>query len=271
MSWLTGWKSRSVRHLEAKLAALEARLDAALSRADVPQSLIEELERERATEAYQSVYRAREPLVSVCVSTYHKPKLLIERCVASLLAQTYPHLQIIVIGDCCTDDTTARMSALRDPRVQYENLTTRGPYPEDPLLRWMVAGTPAVNRALELSRGDFITHLDHDDEHPPERVERLVSFIQKTKADLVYHPFWRQRADETWSLQTADAYECSHVTTSSVFYHRWLARVPWDPLAYRLNEAGDWNRFRRIKHLGARIARFPEPMLRHFAEQRARE
>ena len=61
--------------------------------------------------------------------------------------------------------------------------------PTIPEWRWMVAGTAPINLALSLARGDFITHLDDSDEHPEDRIAKLVSFIRESKADFVWHPF----------------------------------------------------------------------------------
>jgi glycosyltransferase involved in cell wall biosynthesis len=267
------WTRRTadrIHSLERKLAAFADQLDAVKSRYDVPESLVAEYEAARVSDEYRSVFDKKSPLVSVCVATYHKPTELIDRCVRSLVEQTYENLEIIVIGDCCTDDTDERMAAeVKDSRVRYENLRTRTPYPLDPELRWMVAGTPAMNRALELVRGDFVTHLDHDDEHDRKRLERLVPLIQETRADLVFHPFYYQRQRGDWKLKEARAFGPAQVTTSSVLYHRWFARVRWDLDSYRFREPGDWGRLRRIAHLGARLVRHPEPLLRHYMEKLA--
>jgi predicted nuclease with TOPRIM domain len=40
-----------------------------------------------------------EPLVSVCVATYNRAGLLVERCLASIRAQTYRRLDVVVVGD----------------------------------------------------------------------------------------------------------------------------------------------------------------------------
>jgi glycosyltransferase involved in cell wall biosynthesis len=260
--------ARRIHSLERKLATLADQLDAVKSRFDVSDALVAEFEAARLSEEYRSVFAKKNPLVSVCVATYHKPTELIDRCLRSLLEQTYQNLEIIVIGDCCTDDTSERMAAeVKDPRVRYENLPARAPYPLDPELRWMVAGTPAMNRALELAQGDFVTHLDHDDEHDRERLERLVPFIQETRADLVFHPFYYQRRRGDWKLKEARAFGHAQLTTSSVLYHRLLARVGWDLHSYRFREPGDWGRFRRISHLGASIARYPEPLLKQYRQK----
>jgi glycosyltransferase involved in cell wall biosynthesis len=131
----------------------------------------------------------------------------------------------------------------------------------------MVAGTAAINRALSLSSGDFVTHLDDDDEYRPDRVEKLVAKIQQTRADLVFHPFLYETDEGDWLRNDAETFQAGRVTTSSILYHRAFRALAWDPHAYRYREPGDWNRLRKIKYLGARTVRLPELLLNHYKER----
>jgi glycosyltransferase involved in cell wall biosynthesis len=223
--------------------------------------------RDRRSTSYRRAYEAEQPLVSILICTYNRSSLLVERSVSSALNQTYMNIEILVIGDCCTDDTEARLSAIADERLHFENLPERGKYPDDPDLRWMVAGFVPFNRALKLAKGDFITHLDDDDEFAPDRVEKLVEFIRKTRADLVFHPFRHELPDGSWDLNGARRFDYAKVTSSSIFYHRWLLAVEGDLHCYRYREPGDWNRLRKIRWLGARIRRYPEPLMLHYRER----
>jgi len=207
------------------------------------------------------------PFVSVCIPTYNRSKLLTERSIPSVLRQTYNHLELIVVGDGCTDETEESVARIEDPRLRFVNLPTRGVYPSDPLRRWMVAGTPAVNRALELAQGDYITHLDDDDEYLPERLKKLVEFATSQACDFVWHPFWWEDESGNWILSECPEMVYAQVTTSSVFYRAWFKKIEWDANAHLLGEPGDWNRFRRIKYLNPVARRFPEPLLRHYRER----
>lgn len=246
---------------------LRNELDTLKAKLEVPTDLYDRFYYDRNSDEYRNVFTKKEPLVTVCIATYNRSQLLVERSIASVLGQTYKNIELIVIGDCCTDDTAQLVGAISDPRLRFLNLPERGNYPENPQHRWCVAGTVPINHALKLAQGDFITHLDDDDEFVPDRIEKLVSFIQCEKADLVWHPFWHERKNGKWDLKKAEEFVGGQVTTSSIFYHRWFAAIPWDIEAYRYQEPGDWNRLRKFKYLGARLVRYHEPLLKHYIER----
>lgn len=226
-----------------------------------------EFRRQRETSEYHAAFDKPEPLVSICIATYNRAALLRDRSLRSCLNQTYRNIEVIVVGDACTDDTARVMAEVSDPRVRFVNLEQRGEYPEDPNLRWMVAGTAAVNHALSMTRGDFITHLDDDDEHAPERVEVLLQALLQERRDLIFHPFRYEMPDGSWQVNPAKSFRYASATTSSIFYHRYFRSLTWDPQAYRYREPGDWNRLRKIGFLGARIMRDPRILLSHYRER----
>lgn len=226
-----------------------------------------EFRRARATRDYQAAYDKPNPLVSICIATYNRAKLLRGRSLRSSMEQTYQNIEIIVVGDACTDETEEAMAQVTDPRVRFVNLEHRGDYPNEPELRWMVAGTAPMNHALSIARGDFITHLDDDDEHELDRVEQLLSRIRETRADILYHPFRCETPAGDWSVNEGESFDLGRVTTSSIFYHSWFRRLRWDPQAYRYREPGDWNRLRKFAFLGARSVRHPGVLLSHYRER----
>jgi hypothetical protein len=232
------------------------------SRIELGPALFDEFQRFKASSPLPD-----RPLVSVCVATYNRADLLTQRCIPSILAQTYPHFELLVVGDGCTDDTAARVAAIADPRLKFWNLPQHGPYPSDPWRRWRVAGTPPGNEAIAAAQGDFITHLDDDDEHLPQRLEKLVAFAVERDCDLIWHPFWSEGLDGTWQEHSCAELVMGQAGTSTVFYRGWFKRLRWDGEAHLVGEPGDWNLIRKIKYLGACCARFPEPLLRHFSKR----
>jgi len=194
----------------------------------------------------------------------NRAPLLVERALASICGQSYRNLQVIVVGDHCTDDTAERIAQLRDTRISFVNLARRGPYPQLAEDRRRVAGTNPANRALGLVKGAFVTHLDEDDAFEPRRIEILLEKIREVRADLVFHPFWWQQPNGEWIQHGSGRFEHGQTGTGMVLYHRYLARVPWDDYAYRFGEPGDWNRFRKFKMMRARIESVPLPLTRYY-------
>lgn len=240
------------------------RLEAALFEAEHLSGLREEFLRAKATPKYWAVYECDEPVVSVCITTMNRAELLIERALSSLQAQTYKNLQIIIVGDHCTDDTAERVAQLGDPRISFVNLLQRGPYPRPGVARWQVAGTYPHNHALSLVTGQFVTHLDEDDTFEQCRVEFLLQKIKELRADLVFHPFLWEQPDGSWVELGNGIFEHAATGNGMVFYHHWLTRVPCDVYAYRFGEPGDWNRFRKFKTMRAVIKFVPGPLTRHY-------
>jgi glycosyltransferase involved in cell wall biosynthesis len=259
-----GWKLRTRSRKEVE--KLRREIDDLKSRLDLGTDLFDDYCRDRVSGAYLAHFTRQRPLVTVCVATYNRAELLVERCLKSILGQTYSNLEVIVVGDCCTDDTELRVAAIHDSRLRFRNLEERGRYPAEKELRWMVAGTTPLNLGLEMATGDFITHLDDDDAYQPERIEKLTEFIQRHQADIVWHPFWAESKRDRWEYRDCPLFRMGNLTTSSIFYHAWFKRIPWDVNAYRYREPGDWNRIRKFRYLGAKAVRFPEPLLRHYKE-----
>ncbi|NOU97237.1 glycosyltransferase [Paenibacillus sp. LMG 31456] len=220
----------------------------------------------KSSDWYTEVYEKENPLVTVCVPTYNRSSLLVNRSLQSIINQTYKNLEIIVVGDHCTDNTEQLVTGLADPRIRFENLPQRGQYPSEPHQRWLVAGSIPSNRALDMASGDFITHLDDDDEFVLDRIEKLVDFAKKTRADFIFHPFLCEVYPGHWNTNYAEALECNRVTTSAIFYHKCFKHVHWDPTCYLWSEPGDWNRIRRMVALGVLSARHPESLTKHYKE-----
>ena len=244
-----------------------SRTDWALGAVEGVTSDIDSYHALRRQPEYLAAFEKPEPLVSVCVATVNRSALLVERAISSLLAQTYRNLQIVVVGDHCTDDTAQRLAELGDSRISFVNLPERGPYPRPGADRWYVAGSNAMNHALSLCKGDFVTHLDDDDAATTDRIETLLTAAQQNFADFLWHRFWCENRDGTWMLLGDGRFEAGKITTGSIFYHRYFTKYPWNVHAYRLNEPGDWNRLRKIKVLRPNLHFVDRPLLFHYAEQ----
>lgn len=112
--------------------------------------------------------------VSVIVPTYNRAGY-IEECLDSLVGQTVPPLEVIVVDDGSEDDTAARV-ARYGSRVRY--------------LRKENGGKPsAVNLGASIASGEWIWIFDDDDVALPDAIERrLESLAAKPDAGFVYGP-----------------------------------------------------------------------------------
>jgi glycosyltransferase involved in cell wall biosynthesis len=114
------------------------------------------------------------PLVSVVLATYNWSNVL-RHAVRSVLWQTHRKLELIVVGDACTDDSEAVVASFADPRVRWVNLTEN-------------TGSQAGpnNRGLALASGRYIAYQGHDDVWHPKHLATLVGTLERSDADLAY-------------------------------------------------------------------------------------
>jgi|SRR5664280_226144 Glycosyl transferase family 2 len=108
---------RRAAGFESLLNLERGRIDWALGSVEGVTAQIDAYHAYRETDEYRAAYATAVPLVSVCMATLDRAELLIERSIASVLAQTHRNLQIVVVGDNCTDDTMQRLAALGDSRI----------------------------------------------------------------------------------------------------------------------------------------------------------
>lgn len=259
--------AEDIGHITRRLERLERDRDLDRSQSELGSSMYHELNEAREAPSYARAFDEPQPLVSIVVATYNRSELVAERAVQSLLNQTYENIEILVVGDACTDDTEARVLGFGDSRVRWTNLPVRGAYPDDSVRRWMVAGTAPTNAGLRMARGAFVTHLDDDDEHHPTRIKDLVDLAQATRAEVLWHPFRFQDQDLNWHVNDAPTFTPGKVSTSSIFYHSWFARIEWDMDSHLRLEPGDWARLRKFAWIDARMSRHPAALLDHYRER----
>jgi len=116
--------------------------------------------------------------VTVIIPTYNRAGVL-GRAIRSVLAQTYPDFEIIVVDDGSTDDTERVVHCFRDSRIRYTRHDTNK------------GGNTARNTGIRAARGRFIAFLDSDDEYLPQRLENTVSVLEASPAQVgvVYSNF----------------------------------------------------------------------------------
>ena len=126
-----------------------------------------------------------DPLVSIVVPTYNRADLLIDRCLKSVLAQTYTNLEIIVADHSSTDDTAGRVAALGDARLRLLRVPRQRRYPATAENHWLMGPTDPINAGLKAARGQWIARIDDDDEWTPDHIEILLRFAQRGNYEFV--------------------------------------------------------------------------------------
>lgn len=110
--------------------------------------------------------RARRPLVSVLMATYNRAHT-IKRAVESVLAQTYPFWELIIVDDGSTDATADELRTIGDPRVRVLTMQTNS------------GVCAARNAAFDVMTGDWFTFLDSDDEMLPTALDSLLAASER--------------------------------------------------------------------------------------------
>ena len=223
-------------------------------------SLIERLAAVRLTPEYARLFLVEEPLISVRIASYRKTEELLDIAVASVLGQTYQNFEIIVVNDGPDERTREALAKLGDPRVRYEEFPARQVYPADPRARWMVAGSPGMNRGADLARGLWIAPLDNDDAFTPDHLERLIGLALGAGAELAYGALKQVNQVTGEELRIfSDPPAISEFSFQGAIYLRLLNEVfRYDESSWLVGEPGDWNLIRRMSAAGVRMVSTPD-------------
>lgn len=104
-------------------------------------------------------------MVSIVMAAYNEERYIRES-ISSVLAQTYPHFEFIIINDGSTDNTEAIILSYDDPRIRYikneQNLKL----------------IDSLNKGLHAAQGTYIARMDADDICMPNRLEQQVQFME---------------------------------------------------------------------------------------------
>lgn len=117
-------------------------------------------------------------MISVIVPAYNIAPY-IERCVNSILNQTYSNLEILLVDDGSTDDTPAIVDRLaeKDCRIRVFHIENNGV-------------SNARNTALDVAKGDYISIIDGDDWIEPTLFEDAIMAMNKHDADAFMFEYY---------------------------------------------------------------------------------
>lgn len=112
------------------------------------------------------------PLLSIIVPAY-KVENYLQKCIDSILAQTFTDFELILVEDGSPDGCPALCdaAAAKDARIRVLHQKNGGL-------------SAARNAGLDVARGEWIGFVDSDDYIAPEMYETLYKAVQNTGADL---------------------------------------------------------------------------------------
>ncbi len=103
--------------------------------------------------------------ITVIIPTYNRLAFLKE-ALHSVLQQTHPPLEIIIIDDASTDGTADWLKAHPSKLIRYFRIPNSGP-------------AIARNKAAALAKGEWLAFLDSDDYWLPQKLETQVQFLKQ--------------------------------------------------------------------------------------------
>lgn len=122
--------------------------------------------------------------VSVVIPCYRHEEYVAD-CLDSVLAQTYPEIELIVLDDCSPDRTfeiASDMCAGGKFRERFTRVTC--------LRNDENMGAHATfNRGMGMVRGEYMALLNSDDQYHPDRIERLMEVIQEGRGEFAFSNF----------------------------------------------------------------------------------
>ncbi|MEZ4861734.1 MAG: glycosyltransferase family A protein [Caldilineaceae bacterium] len=188
-----------------------------------------------------------QPLFSVILPTYNRAYVL-WKAIQSVIAQSEPRWELIVVNDGSTDCTLRLLEEFRDPRLRVITTANRGP-------------SVARNQGLVVAAAPYVAYLDSDNVWHREFLAVMLESIQRQPQAICWYcnantTFWERTKEGEWHViwrksaqgepKTREAlWRLSGVDTNCMV-HRCAAGLAiggWDEQCRWLE---DWDFFLRI-------------------------
>lgn len=160
------------------------------------------------------------PLISIIIPVWNVDQF-IEKCLDSLLGQTYDNLQIILVDDGSPDSSgrICDIYAQKDSRIEVIHQKNAGV-------------CNARNTALKYVRGEYVGFVDPDDWVAPDMFEYLLRGIEREQADIACCHYYRvTQEEEIYSQCDGIDYVYTQEEAITELINRFLIRnVFWNKL-----------------------------------------
>lgn len=209
--------------------------------------------------------KSSNPLITIITNTKNRAGL-ISRCIESIQKQTYQNYEHI-IADGGSDNTEDIVKSYNDSKIKYIRVPEGGPVVQ-------------TSEAFKLSKGEFITFLDDDDEYLPEKLEKQLELIlslseeygfiygamtyydNNTKQQLRIHPAEIEGGKEILPMAVANPVICG--TPTLMFRRNVFEAIGGTWISGIGNEMSDWALVCRTLNHGWKVAALKESYLRIY-------
>ncbi len=113
------------------------------------------------------------PTFSIILPTYNRCYIL-WRAILSVLAQTYPYFELIIIDDGSEDKTEKLVKSFTDPRIVYIKSKNN------------IGASAARNKGLKKAKGKYIAYLDSDNEWHKDFLESMRGAVKKYPGKVLF-------------------------------------------------------------------------------------
>lgn len=205
---------------------------------------------------------AKEPPLVTGIVPYYRAAGFVAEAVASLLGQTYPRVEVLVVNDGSFEPADSILEELgADPRVRVVTQLNRGE-------------STARNLGARVAAGEYLVMLDADNVLEPRFVERALETLQ-ADPELVYGTCWLRMIGPD-GRETSVQPDTAPLGNAALddYEENWdgdtLAMLPrrvFTELGFEFHPEGsmhsDWQLYRAMRRRGAYGAVIPEKLARY--------
>lgn len=156
-------------------------------------------------------------LYSVIVPAFNAENSL-ERCIASIIGQSYPNWELIVVDDGSTDNTLqiVEQYSKQDNRIRVFSQENKGP-------------GAARNLGISQCKGDYIAFIDADDYYDKDYIELVDLQNRESPKDIVFVDFVNETKDGQ-VYGASQIYTMRNFPVSRLLRLQMTGKMPWGPV-----------------------------------------
>ena len=106
------------------------------------------------------------PLLTIALPVYNGAATL-DLAIRSILQQSFPNWEMIILDDASTDDSRAVMRSFQDPRIRLVEGDKN------------IGLSARLNMAVDMAEGSYFARMDQDDISFPDRLEKQLDYLQQ--------------------------------------------------------------------------------------------